>query len=90
MRDVTEIEPTGRTVLACECGELLLLLGERDDWRAEGKASFECGACGSRLSLPDEGDEREQGDDEQEQGRTNLQDLSIGEYVRSLKAARSG
>lgn len=84
MRNVTEIEPTDRTILACECGEVLILLGSRDDWRSEEHRSFECGACGSELTLP-EGD-----GDAGEQQESDRRTLSIGELVKELKAARSG
>ena len=88
MRNATEIEPTDRTILACECGELLILLGSRDDWRSEEHASFKCGACGSELSFPltlPEGD-----GDAGELQEPDRRSLSIGELVKELKAARSG
>ena len=85
--DVTEIEPTGRIVLACECGELLILLGGLDDWRSEGhQPSFECGACDSRITLPEQdGDQEQRG-----RGKAGYRELSIGELVKELKAKKTG
>jgi hypothetical protein len=40
-------------VLECRCGEKLLLLGHKSDWRSEGHTLFECGGCGKKLSLED-------------------------------------
>ena len=38
-------------VLECRCGEKLLLLGRKADWRKEGRTVFECNGCGEKLSL---------------------------------------
>ena len=87
LRNATEIEPTEHTILACGCGELLIVLGGEDEWRSEGQASFECGACDSRITLP----EHEDGDQEQRgQGRAGYRELSIGELVKELKAKKTG
>jgi predicted SprT family Zn-dependent metalloprotease len=40
-------------VIDCRCGEKLLLLGRKTDWGKEGRAAFECGGCGKKLSLKD-------------------------------------
>ena len=80
-----EIEPSERTVLGCGCGEALILLGRRDGWRSEGRTSFRCGACGSELPLPDGGDPGQGG-----QAEAGPQDMSIGEYVKALRAKRTG
>ena len=93
MRNATEIEPSERMVVGCGgCGEALILLGGREDWRSEGRASFVCGACGSELPLPD-GDEHDHGpvgDGRGGQAKAGLQGLSIGEYVKALRAKKTG
>jgi len=43
----------GRIVLECRCGEKLILLGRKRDWRKEGRTAFECGGCRKRLFLDD-------------------------------------
>ncbi len=35
---VTGMEPTQPTILACNCGELVIVLGGEDEWRSEGTA----------------------------------------------------
>ena len=52
MRRTSEIEPSGRIVLGCGCGERLILLGREDDWHAEGRSTFEC-ECGRELTFAD-------------------------------------
>jgi hypothetical protein len=52
MRRSSEIEPSGRIVLGCGCGERLILLGREEDWYAEGRSTFEC-ECGRELTLAD-------------------------------------
>lgn len=42
-----------RILLKCRCGELLVLLGREEDWYMEGRAVFECGGCGGKLTLAD-------------------------------------
>ncbi len=49
------IECSGRIVLACECGERLVLLGLEEDWQAE-HTGFAC-QCGRNLTLADRADE---------------------------------
>ena len=59
----TEIEPSGGLVLECaRCGEELVLLGPEEDWRSEGRTSFECGGCGEGLTLADRTPEHEPDD----------------------------
>ena len=41
-----------RIVLACKCGEKLVLLGLEEDWYSEGRTTFEC-ECGGRITLAD-------------------------------------
>ncbi len=81
MRNVTDIEPTERTILACGCGELLIVLGGEDEWRSEGQASFECGACDSRITLPEHDERQEEAD---------YRSLSVGELLEELRAAKTG
>jgi hypothetical protein len=38
-------------VLECRCGEKLVLLGRKSDWRKEGHTVFECGGCANELCL---------------------------------------
>ena len=40
---------SGRMVLECRCGEMVVLLGRKDDWYSEGHMLFEC-ECGRRLT----------------------------------------
>lgn len=42
-----------RTVLECECGERLVLLGLEGDWRSEGRTIFDC-ECGRELTIADD------------------------------------
>jgi hypothetical protein len=44
------IECSGRIVLECKCGEMIVLLGEEDDWYREKHLVFAC-ECGERLTL---------------------------------------
>ena len=41
-----------RIVLACKCGERLVLLGLEEDWYSEGRTTFEC-ECGGEITLAD-------------------------------------
>lgn len=52
MRRCSEMEPSGRIVLECGCGERLVLLGREDDWYAEGRKTFAC-ECGNEITLAD-------------------------------------
>ena len=83
MRNLAQIVPTERTILACGCGELLVVLGGEDEWRSEGPASFECGACDSRITLPErEGRRGRKGAD--------YRSLSIEELLEELGAKNPG
>ncbi|MDP8974024.1 MAG: hypothetical protein M3N45_12855 [Actinomycetota bacterium] len=42
-------------VLECECGEITVLLGSEDDWRAR-RPVFKC-ECGQKLTLDGHADE---------------------------------
>jgi len=85
LRNLTQIEPTRqRTILACKCGELLVVLGGEDEWRHEGgRTSFECGACDSRITLPEHEDRRGQ------EG-AGYRSLSVGELLEELRATKTG
>ena len=84
MRNPTQIEPAmKRTILACKCGELLVVLGSEDQWRYEGRTAFECGACDSRITLPEREDRRGQ-------ERAGYRSLSVGELVEELRAKKTG
>ncbi len=50
------LECSGRIVLDCQCGDRLILLGQEEDWRSEGRSDFECG-CGKNLTFADRPDE---------------------------------
>ncbi len=77
MRNSTRTEPTAGTILACRCGQLVIVLGGEDEWRSEGQASFECGACNAKITLPeDEGRDPEEVD---------YRALSLGELIKELK-----
>jgi hypothetical protein len=77
------MEPPERTILACGCGELLVVLGGEDEWRLEGPTSFECGACDSRITLPER---------EGRRGRigTDYRSLSIEELLEELGTKSPG
>lgn len=44
---------SGRIVLECRCGEVVVLLGLRADWYSEGNMLFDCSGCGESLTLAD-------------------------------------
>jgi hypothetical protein len=46
------IQCADRSVLACSCGERVILIGRIEDWYAEERLSFPC-ACGKRLTFAD-------------------------------------
>ncbi len=50
------LECSGRVVLDCQCGDRLILLGQEEDWRSEGRSDFGC-SCGKKLTLADRPDE---------------------------------
>ena len=84
MRNPTRIEPTmRRTILACNCGELLVVLGGEDEWRSEGPAVFECGACDSLITLPERKGRR--------RGRkgADYRSLSIEELLEELRTTKA-
>ena len=70
-----------RIVLECRCGEVVILLGQEEDWYSEGRTVFEC-ECGNRLTLADSSGENEltfiDGFDEEAH--------SVRELLRSLRA----
>ena len=43
------------SILECECGESIVLVGAEDDWRSR-RAVFKCG-CGRKLTLDDRADQ---------------------------------
>jgi hypothetical protein len=47
---VQTIDCSGLIVLACSCGERLVLLGREDDWYSEEHLTFTCD-CGEQLTL---------------------------------------
>ena len=57
MQPVSEVLPehfitcSESIVLECRCGQKLLLLGRKSDWRKEGRTVFKCSECGEKLSL---------------------------------------
>jgi hypothetical protein len=84
LRNPTQIEPTMQsTILACNCGELLIVLGGEDEWVSEGRTSFECGACDSRITLPEQ-------DERRGQERADYRSLSLGELLEELGAKKTG
>lgn len=48
------VTDSGRIVLRCDCGEVLVLLGRAEDWLAEGHTEFSCGGCGGTVALGDQ------------------------------------
>jgi hypothetical protein len=78
LRNPTQLEQaTQRTVLACKCGELLIVLGGEDEWRSGETAVFECGACAAKITLPE--------DEGREPGEVDYRALSHGELIKALK-----
>ena len=74
---------TNRVVLGCRCGERLILLGREEDWYSEGRTTFECGNCGSSVTLVDRLDE------EREPtliGGSGEEDMSVRDLIRSLRS----
>jgi hypothetical protein len=46
------IQASGQIVLECSgCGEHLILLGLEEDWPKEHADAFDCGGCGSTVTL---------------------------------------
>ena len=60
MQPVSEVLPehfvtcSESILLECRCGQKLLLLGRKSDWRKEGRTVFACSECGEKLSLNDD------------------------------------
>ena len=73
-----------RTVLACRCGESLILIGREEDWYSEGRTTFECYRCGGSISLVDMLDE---GRGPNLIGYSDEEDMSVRDLIRSLKAS---
>ena len=46
------VECSERMVLACPCGERLVLLGRATDWYTENRITFDC-ECGEPLTFAD-------------------------------------
>lgn len=46
------IECSERMILACSCGERLVLLGRATDWYSENRIAFDC-ECGEKLTFAD-------------------------------------
>ena len=68
------LDPSGRVVLECVCGEKLVLLGQEQDWREEGCMIFRC-ECRRELTLAED--------------RVSERALAIGELLRrGIKAPR--
>ena len=60
--------------MECACGEKLVLLGQEQDWREEGRTVFRC-ECGRKLTLAE--------------GRADERALATEELLRrSIKAPR--
>ncbi len=69
---VAEVESSGRIVLGCGCGERIVLLGREEDWRDEGRLTFQCAGCDGEVGLAERAEER--GEDD-----------FIGSLVRKVK-----
>jgi len=60
MQSVSEVLPehfvncSESIMLECRCGQKLLLLGGKADWRKEGRTVFGCNESGEKLSLKDD------------------------------------
>jgi predicted SprT family Zn-dependent metalloprotease len=59
MQQISEVVPerfvtcSESIELNCRCGEKLILLGRKADWRKEEHTVFRCSGCGRNLSLAD-------------------------------------
>lgn len=71
-----------RIVLECRCGEVIILLGQEEDWYSEGRTAFEC-ECGNEVTLADHFDEEEPNFI----GGFNEEAHSVRELLRNLRAA---
>jgi hypothetical protein len=69
---VAEVEPSGRIVLGCGCGERIVLFGREEDWRGEGRLAFVCTGCGGEVGLAERARDAGEGD-------------LIGSLVRKVK-----
>ena len=54
---VAEVEPSGRIVLGCGCGERIVLFGREEDWRGEGCLAFRCAGCGGEVGIAERAEE---------------------------------
>ena len=59
---IAEVEPTGLIVLGCGCGESIVLFGREEDWRGEGRLTFQCAGCGGEVGLAERAEAAEEGD----------------------------
>lgn len=62
------------------------MLGGEDEWRSEGRASFECGACDSRITLPEHTGSEERQWSEGHDYRI----LSVEELLEELGTSKAG
>ena len=59
---VAEVEASGRIVLGCGCGEKIALLGREEDWRDEGRLTFQCAGCDGEVGIAERAGEAREGD----------------------------
>ena len=59
---IAEVEPTGLIVLGCGCGEKIALFGREEDWRGEGRITFQCASCDGEVGLAERAEAAEEGD----------------------------
>ncbi len=69
---IAEVEPSGRIVLGCGCGERIVLFGREEDWSDEGRLAFPCAGCGGEVGLDERAEKAGAGD-------------LIGSLVRKVK-----
>jgi hypothetical protein len=69
---VAEVEPLGHIVLGCACGERIVLFGREEDWRDEGRLTFQCAGCDGEVGLAERAENEDEGD-------------FIGSLVRKVK-----
>jgi hypothetical protein len=48
--------------LGCGCGERIVLFGREEDWRGEGRITFQCASCDGEVGLAERAEEAEEGD----------------------------
>ncbi len=60
---IVEVEPSGLIVLGGGgCGARIVLFGREEDWRGEGRLTFQCACCGGEVGFTERAEEAEGGE----------------------------